>query len=115
MILTSLQEDGVDTAIQSIYRDLEYAKSLIKNRVATEDQTDELEEAWTFIGDDGDPEVLGRMHEWERMASVPSEMEEHGVAREDFARIGTARDRSDVSPGNRVISGKGVPASRTAV
>ena len=30
--LITLQEDGVTTAIQTLYRDLEYARSLIKRR-----------------------------------------------------------------------------------
>ncbi|KAL0577594.1 Sterol 3-beta-glucosyltransferase [Marasmius crinis-equi] len=44
--LTSLQENGVATAIESIYRDLEYAKSLIKQRNGsdTDDEDEELEE-----------------------------------------------------------------------
>ncbi|KAH7129402.1 hypothetical protein B0J13DRAFT_598415 [Dactylonectria estremocensis] len=55
-------ENGVDAAIQCIYRDMEYAKSLIKRRAkknslneAVED--DEAEESWTFVGrDEPDPE-----------------------------------------------------------
>ncbi|KAK7745822.1 Sterol 3-beta-glucosyltransferase [Cytospora paraplurivora] len=65
--IRKLQENGVDTAIQCIYRDMEYAKSLIekkagKNAAAAEraatsgsdgDMDDDAEEeSWTFIGDD---------------------------------------------------------------
>jgi len=59
------QEDGVATAIQAIYRDLEYAKTLIKHRahIANDDNMDE--ESWTFIGDESDPELARRIAEWE--------------------------------------------------
>lgn len=64
------QENGVDTAIQSIYRDLEYSKSLIKARggKASDDTLEDSEESWTFIGDDNDPELIRRIHDWETMA-----------------------------------------------
>ena len=51
-------EDGVATAIQAIYRDWEYAKSLIKRRPPPSSQADEPkevktddegEESWTFV------------------------------------------------------------------
>ncbi|KAF3490924.1 Atg26p [Arthroderma uncinatum] len=59
------QEDGVGKAIQSIYRDLEYAKTLtLLRRTASghpstdaedenlEDFLDGIEESWTFVGDE---------------------------------------------------------------
>ncbi|CAK7237927.1 Sterol 3-beta-glucosyltransferase [Sporothrix eucalyptigena] len=63
------EERGVDTAIQSIYRDMEYAKSLVREKAVksgmlksdavdedaaleTYDDDDEPEESWTFVGDD---------------------------------------------------------------
>ncbi|KAI1411609.1 glycosyltransferase family 1 protein [Hypoxylon sp. FL1857] len=66
---TIRKENGVDTAIQCIYRDLEYAKSLIKSKagknVATASSPDGTvaddseEESWTFVGgDDVDPELV---------------------------------------------------------
>jgi sterol 3beta-glucosyltransferase len=57
-------------AIQSIYRDLEYAKSLIKSKggKGADDAVEESEESWTFIGDDNDPELIRRIHDWESMA-----------------------------------------------
>ncbi|KAF4628027.1 hypothetical protein G7Y89_g10127 [Cudoniella acicularis] len=63
-------EHGVNTAIQSIYRDLEYAKSLIKNRdgKVPDDNLEDSEESWTFIGDESDPELIKRIHDWENMA-----------------------------------------------
>jgi sterol 3beta-glucosyltransferase len=64
------QEHGVDTAIQCIYRDLDYAKSLIKGRngKTADDAVEDSEESWTFIGDDGDLEVVNRFRDWESMA-----------------------------------------------
>lgn len=61
----------MNTAIQSIYRDLEYAKTLIKKRgdgKVADDMVEEAEESWTFIGDDGDPDLIRRIHDWETMA-----------------------------------------------
>ena len=71
----------MNTAIQAIYRDMEYARSLIKRRHATtnasgaagtSDQSavaagDDLgdEESWTFITDESDPDLLRRITEWE--------------------------------------------------
>ncbi len=67
-----MQEHGVDNAIQAIYRDLDYAKSLIKKRGAhaADDDHDDFEEAWTFIGDESDPELARRIAEWEPMAHL---------------------------------------------
>ncbi|MCJ1312147.1 Sterol 3-beta-glucosyltransferase [Agyrium rufum] len=61
------KEDGVGTAIQAIYRDLEYAKSLIKRRSTGSTAENEIgdEESWTFIGDESDPELARRIAEWE--------------------------------------------------
>ena len=59
------QEDGVATAIEAIYRDLEYAKSLIKNRTVNPENDIGDEESWTFIGDESDPELARRIAEWD--------------------------------------------------
>ncbi|EXJ85740.1 sterol 3beta-glucosyltransferase [Capronia coronata CBS 617.96] len=69
------KENGVQTAIQAIYRDLEYAKSLIKPRPAgpgtsasatgEPDDGGDIEENWTFIGDESDPEMQRRIQDWE--------------------------------------------------
>jgi sterol 3beta-glucosyltransferase len=64
------QENGVDMAIQSIYRDLDYARNLIKSKTgknsarresvtadgadADVDDDGEEEESWTFVGADAD-------------------------------------------------------------
>lgn len=50
-------ETGVETAIRSIYRDLEYAKNLIKRKAGKNEQEDaaeddDTEESWTFVGND---------------------------------------------------------------
>ena len=60
----------MNTAIQSIYRDLEYAKSLIKGRSGktVDDTLEDSEESWTFIGDDNDPELIRHIRDWEAMA-----------------------------------------------
>ncbi|KAF7192759.1 Sterol 3-beta-glucosyltransferase [Pseudocercospora fuligena] len=58
-------EDGVKTAINAIYRDLEYAKSLIKKHPQrnstdgpTEDEEDDLtEENWTFVEKEQEAEM----------------------------------------------------------
>ncbi|KAI9793133.1 MAG: Sterol 3-beta-glucosyltransferase [Candelina submexicana] len=56
------KEDGVGNAIQAIYRDMEYAKTLIKKSGAQiDDAHDDSEESWTFIGDDSDPELARRI------------------------------------------------------
>lgn len=80
MLTLSSQENGVETAIQCIYRDMEYAKNLIKRKAgknknaaiaaasasADSDAEDE-EESWTFVGgDEPDPDMttkrLSEMH-----------------------------------------------------
>jgi sterol 3beta-glucosyltransferase len=33
-----------------------------------DDINEESEESWTFIGDDNDPELIRRIHDWEAMA-----------------------------------------------
>ncbi|KAL5354193.1 Sterol 3-beta-glucosyltransferase [Pseudogymnoascus australis] len=59
-------ENGVDTAIQCIYRDMEYANSLIKRKSGShEGLAEDIEESWTFIGDDNDPELMSRIHAWD--------------------------------------------------
>lgn len=62
------------TAIQAIYRDLEYAKTLIKHRAhMTNDDTaagNMDEESWTFIGDESDPELARKIAEWEPRKSM---------------------------------------------
>ena len=71
-------ERGVDTAIQALYRDMEYAKSLVKRRGLTMGaggdgalEAHETigvgadEESWTFVGEEGMAEVeaMRRMRE----------------------------------------------------
>lgn len=64
----------MEVAIQAIYRDLEYAKTLIKARAAgskgstatalDDDEFTNIEENWTFIGDDSDPELKMRIQDF---------------------------------------------------
>lgn len=65
-LLTGTQEDGVGMAIKTIYRDMEYAKTLVKQREARahsdtdaegEDEVD-VEESWTLVENDSDPEAM---------------------------------------------------------
>lgn len=63
--LTDIQDHGVDSAIQSIYRDMEYATSLIKRKAGKNGQPepdeddDGAEESWTFVGgDEPDPDMM---------------------------------------------------------
>lgn len=63
--LTLGQEDGVGVAIKAIYRDMEYAKTLVKQRAtrsqgdtdAEDEGEEEIEEAWTLVENDSDPEA----------------------------------------------------------
>ncbi|PYH40546.1 UDP-glucose:sterol glycosyltransferase [Aspergillus saccharolyticus JOP 1030-1] len=72
-------EDGVDTAIQAIYRDLEYAKTLARQRsivsstpfsptpaaktIAEQEADDDVAdiEEWTFVDDDTDADMAKRV------------------------------------------------------
>ncbi|TVY57926.1 Sterol 3-beta-glucosyltransferase [Lachnellula cervina] len=93
---TIRSEDGVNTAIQSIYRDLEYAKSLIKNSDGKipDDTLEDSEESWTFIGDDNEPDLMSRIHNWESMAQSGSKISGSGASGksgiDDFADTGVA-------------------------
>ncbi|RKF65175.1 Sterol 3-beta-glucosyltransferase [Golovinomyces cichoracearum] len=57
---TIRKEDGVGAAIQAIYRDLDYAKSLIKRRdnKMTDDVPEDSEESWTVIGEENDSDLV---------------------------------------------------------
>ena len=60
-----MQEDGVATAIQTIYRDLEYAKSLIKRQAHVTNDDKINDEEWTLIGDEDDPELIQRIQDFD--------------------------------------------------
>ncbi|KAK2035664.1 glycosyltransferase family 28 domain-containing protein [Colletotrichum zoysiae] len=68
-------EHGVENAIQCIYRDMEYATSLIKRKAgkhaqAEEDDEEEAEESWTFVGsDEPDPDMTTK--KLSEMGGVP--------------------------------------------
>ncbi len=53
------------TAIKTIYRDLEYAKSLIKNRAILNNDENMNDEEWTLIGDEDDPEMFIKLQEYD--------------------------------------------------
>ena len=96
--ISPIQEKGVETAIQAIYRDLEYARTLIKHRDIHPDNDIGDEESWTFIGDDSDPELVRRIAEWEpkgrasRDASRPSAYEKRALGTRLLS--GTVREAS---------------------
>ena len=52
------EENGVDTAINTIYRDLEYAKTLIRRHGAKGEEEGEDAEEWTFVEEESDVEVI---------------------------------------------------------
>ncbi|KIW74697.1 hypothetical protein Z517_11467 [Fonsecaea pedrosoi CBS 271.37] len=85
------KENGVQTAIQAIYRDLEYARSLVRARAAIQqrgaaaaageadgltaidlDEGGNIEESWTFIGDESDPDIQRRIQEWDTTGTGPT-------------------------------------------
>lgn len=92
-------EDGVATAIDAIYRDLEYARSLIQRKAlkgdtfgkdGSMDADQEMEEEqWTVVGEDSDPDMKKMqqsMHfDYERGGLVigPEEDEERDVLPKD--------------------------------
>ncbi|KAI0467321.1 hypothetical protein F4859DRAFT_274988 [Xylaria cf. heliscus] len=92
---TIRKENGVNTAIQSIYRDLEYAKSLVASKAgkntATAGSSDETvggdeseEESWTFVGgDEIDPELVVKK-------SVLAEMEANIINTSGLLRVSTS-------------------------
>lgn len=51
------KDNGTQLAIQTIYRELDRAKSLIKKHAKRDDESDEFEEDWTMIEEDGDVEI----------------------------------------------------------
>ncbi|KAF3013071.1 Sterol 3-beta-glucosyltransferase [Neopestalotiopsis sp. 37M] len=91
------KENGVDTAIQAIYRDLEYARSLVvakagkhqaskQGKEATSDsasEDEEEEESWTFVGNDDDFET-------ELIASKSALVEAEQLARESSSQSSTS-------------------------
>ena len=71
------------TAIQAIYRDLEYAKTLIKHRIVNPDHEVGDEESWTFIGDEGgDPEPMRRIPAWEPVTHIGEGVKSSAVPNE---------------------------------
>ncbi|KAK1593508.1 glycosyltransferase family 28 domain-containing protein [Colletotrichum navitas] len=69
-------ERGVENAIQCIYRDMEYATSLIKRKAGKHahaeeyDDEEEAEESWTFVGsDEPDPDMTTK--KLSEMGGVP--------------------------------------------
>lgn len=101
-MLTCVQEDGVETAIQCIYRDLEYAKSLIKRPGhQPADDVQDVAEDWTFINEDTDPELLGRFPGW---ASQITSLANNGASGNQ-----NRSDSSEASGGNDMLQSQFLP------
>ena len=69
-----------------MYRDLEYAKTLIKARASVEgaantpiDDEADIEESWTFIGEEGDPGFQRKMQDWDIAARRPPRVSIDGL------------------------------------
>ncbi|KAH8903731.1 family 28 glycosyltransferase [Coniochaeta sp. PMI_546] len=119
------KENGVDTAIQCIYRDLEYAKSLIMSKagknasrrdslaaaksggVEADDDDDAEEESWTFVGggetdiDDLDSESVLRR------TMVELDHPGHGAVRSRRPALGSRV----LSMGSGAVGARGVGVS----
>ncbi|GAW24110.1 hypothetical protein ANO14919_136910 [Xylariales sp. No.14919] len=89
---TIRKEDGVNAAIQSIYRDLEYAKSLVASKAGknaatigspdeTVDDDESEEESWTFVGgDEMDPDLVVKKSVLAEMeANMEANMDANGL------------------------------------
>ena len=102
--LCSPQEHGVEVAIQAIYRDLEYAKTLVKARIAHAssgnnsstalgagggDDGPDTEESWTFIGDDSDPELIKKLQTWDPVGKPRGRVPKVSLERKGFGVIQT--------------------------
>lgn len=96
------------TAIQAIYRDMEYAKSLIKNRntAAGADNADDPatadEESWTFIEEDEETasELAKRMAAWD---GVRTRGDTERVAGNDEGGSGRRRRVSSISKASKSL------------
>jgi hypothetical protein len=77
----------VQTAIKAIWRDLDYAKSLIRTRAALQDANSnaladediDIEESWTFIGNEKDPDLQRTMQEMDLGARRPPRVSVDGL------------------------------------
>jgi sterol 3beta-glucosyltransferase len=52
-----LQDNGAQVAVQTIYREIDRARALVKKHAKQDDDTDDFEEDWTVVGDDEDGDV----------------------------------------------------------
>ncbi|KAK6388933.1 hypothetical protein LTR65_007214 [Meristemomyces frigidus] len=77
------REDGVATAINAIYRDLDYAKTLIKRRTTQPagevdvGEDEDAEESWTFVENDSDFDVAAARL-GDPAAARPGALGQHG-------------------------------------
>lgn len=119
------REDGVAAAIQAIYRDLEYAKTLIRARrrasatappdqnvavTALQDVEDDLagiEETWTFIGDESDPELQRRIKDFDLGQMPRSSTSSRSVSRSHSRRTSHHRGLRAVEAVEPVVNTAG--------
>ncbi|OCK82777.1 glycosyltransferase family 1 protein [Lepidopterella palustris CBS 459.81] len=64
------KEHGVEVAIQTIYRELDRAKSLVKKREKRNDAANEFEEDWTFIDDEEELEMAPQVAGWQSLKHI---------------------------------------------
>lgn len=96
------QENGVGTAIQCIYRDMEYAKTLVKRRKQSYDAAaDDSEETWTFIGDESDAELQRSIAHWE----APAQRKAQSSDTLEMHQQGVRKRGTGVTESSGVISG----------
>lgn len=91
MILTTVQENGVATAVESIYRDLDYARSLVKRRQISDTNNDNLEQEHSTIRRGRSQSVVGRAST-DRASSSSSSIR-NGAPSEDWSVISDQDER----------------------
>ena len=91
------KEEGGGTAINAIYRDLEYARTLIKQTGGIDygKEEEDTEESWTFVEDESDVDVTGSRSSGHRSWAPPDA--DMGVRRQSEKRL---------SLGSMVIKGR---------
>ncbi|KAI4260866.1 MAG: hypothetical protein LQ352_000021 [Teloschistes flavicans] len=95
------KENGVATAIQAIYRDLEYATTLIKHRALINDKDITSagdEESWTFVDDEADPMLAKRIAEWEPMAQQGNGQDREMKFGARSRALGRGAEPDDIGP-----------------
>lgn len=96
----------MQTAIEAIYRDLDYAKSLIKRQTPMEDLNEESEESWTLVGNESDPDLAKQFpgaRDMEFQSSL-AQRRQSATGQESIhwaASTGPGRSLADTNEGDR--------------